>query len=82
MGVRSMAIAIILPAAAGGLRWPCWTIAVFGAISVLGCFVDNPDTVGHLQERDGLMLAVLLEFVWTTTVCTALFGLGRLLRLM
>src|SRR3569833_3251651 len=78
----SKEIPIILPTAAGVFRWPWWMIAVCGAISVFGCFVDNPETVEFLRARDGLLLAAVLEFVWTTTVCAALFGMGRVLRLI
>ncbi len=72
----------LLPLAAGTLRWPWWLVPICGTIGVFGCLAGSPDTVQRLNERDGLMLATVVEFTWTTTVCAALFGLGRLLRLI
>jgi hypothetical protein len=82
MGGLLMTIALILPVAAGALRWPWWMIPVSGAVSVLGYFTANPSTVERLRAREGLLLAGGLAIASSTIACAVLFGLGRLLRLI
>ncbi len=57
-------------------------VLIFGAGNVFGHLMASPATVGHLRARDGLMLAVALEFACSAAACAALFTLGRLLRLI
>ena len=82
MGALLMTIALILPVAAGVLRWPWWTILVCGAISVLSYFLTRPGSLGRLYARGDPLFVVGWATAGHTTVCAVLFALGRLLRMI
>ncbi len=82
MGALLMTIALILPVAAGALRWPWWTILVCGAISVVGYFLARPGSLERFYARGDLLFVAGWSIAGNTAVCALLFGLGRLLRLI
>ncbi len=77
-----LTIALILPVAAGALRWPWWMILVLGVGNVLVYLATNPRTVAKLQAQEGLVLAGGSAMVGSTAACAVLFALGRLLRMI